>query len=222
MAKQICFFATPNDLQQLFGEILLKNYIFIDQYGHKQTMENLMLFANDDFCAKTYAKCNFYLSTKNSAICYLTNNDYRCIDYIKSDVIQIAACSQLPKQIVDTSIIDNRFKKNGFIIIDDQTEYYRQLSEYMENPIYIDNPNYIENGFECGRIAFANNYYDDYGNKVNKSKEISSLYSFLQKHIKNHYKLSKDKFGYIGADAYREYLEGNFIPCSGKIRICFD
>lgn len=74
---------------------------------------------------------------------------------------------------------------------------------------------------QYGRIWYARQYYDKNGVIVEKSKELDVLFSKLHKYIRKNYKISEDKFYYIGPDAYAKYLEKIFYPSEGLYLIEF-
>ena len=220
MGRQICYFASPVDLDQFFSSKLCDGIIFLDQFGNKLELKHLIHAISSDFNATSFGASQCYITKENFNIYYFSNEN-RSIDFQKSEVIQFSACRQFPQEIIDMSLITKKFSKEGFVVIDDSEEYYRQLAKLLENPIYIKNPNYIANGFEPGRLWYASDYYDNEGEKTKKTNELKSLYLSMEKYIKKQFRASKDGFGYIGPSAYQMYLEGAFVPCSGEIQIEF-
>lgn len=79
--------------------------------------------------------------------------------------------------------------------------------------------NSVKHGFEHGRFWYEPNYYDEKGVQVQKSKELDKLFDSFSKYVKKNYKLTADKFAYIGPNVYEKYREGVFNPCSGKYLI---
>ena len=220
MGSQICFFITPNDFAYLLDKTLSYDIIILDKYGEEITPGELYSKIEYGYERKICHSDNYYFTKNGFNISYFS--DSGLLDFQKSEVIQFSFCKNSPPKILDKSTIDQRFLKNGFIVIDDSAEYSKLLDDIIKNPVYKDNPNYIENGYEHGRLWFANSYYDEYGIKITKSDELKKFYSSMQRFIKKNWKLSNDKFGYIGIEAYRLYLQNQFIPCSGKSRIKFD
>ena len=206
MGKQICFFTTEEDTRDLIKIIRSVGGIIVN-------------IKNQEI--KTITDSKAFVRLKSSIMLYDIVGEEQLINQNKSEVIEFSLCARQHLQIIDTSSVDNHFKKGQFLIIDNPEEFRMQMDKLMQNPVYIKNPNYITNGFEHGRFWYNPEYYDVEGNKVIKSSELNSLFGFLQKYIKQHYKLSKDKFGYIGFNAFQKYLEGVFIPCSGKNKINF-
>lgn len=216
MGKQICFFATPSDLNKLFEEMYLDNIIFMDDFGQKQDKEKLFFMVNRDFSGKSFSESHFYITKTGVNLFYNYYDGGKKIDQLKSEVIQFHSCTQSPPIIIDTSSVDNNFRKGEFVVINDSDEYHKQMTELMKNPAYINNPNHVEHGFEHGRFWYTSDFYDDEGKKVRKSKELDKLFNGLSKFIKRNFKETKDKFAYIGPDAYEKYQEGVFVPCSGR------
>lgn len=220
MGRQICYYATPVDLERFFASKPCGDIVFLDQLGNKLEVEHLIHAISCDFNATSFGASQCYITKENLNI-YHFPNENNSVDFQKSEVIQFSACKPSPQKIIDMSPITRKFSTEGFVVINDSEEYYRQLAKLLENPIYIENPHYIKNGFEHGRLWYAPDYYDDEGKKVNKTHELKSLYLSLEKYIKKQFRAAKDGFGYIGPSAYQMYLEGTFVPCSGKFKIKF-
>ena len=218
MGKQVCFFATPSDLKQLFDDVFCGELWLLNQNGERIDFRNLYGCITNDFFGKSFGQSQCYLTKKGFKLSY---NSYNRINQLESEVIQFNSCIQLPRRTVDMSSVYAKFTKDKFIVIDNVAEFECELAKCRENPTYIDNPNYIENAYKHGRFWYESFYYDDMGNKVYKTKELDKLYLMFQKHIRKNYILSEDKFAYIGLDAYQRYLSGNFVPCSGKNRVKF-
>ncbi len=106
-------------------------------------------------------------------------------------------------------------------MVDDSEKYNQLLNKVMLNPVYIENPCYVENGFEHGRFWYTAEFLGTDGEKNKKAEALDKLFNSLKKYIKTNFILSKDKFAYIGPDAYKKYLLGTFVPCSGKNPILF-
>lgn len=206
MSKQISFFISNKDTDELIHLIRSLGGITVNAEGYEITK----IIDN---------KC--FIKMHNSKLVYDSLGKERTLNQNVSEIIEFSVCSPQPSRIIDTSEVDNHFKRGGFFIIDDSEEFHRQMNEIMKNPTYIDNPNYIINGFEHGRIWYSHEYYDNNGKKNVKSEQLNSLFSYLQRYIKQNYKIAKNKFGYIGPDAYQKYRKGLFVPCSGRIIIEF-
>ena len=219
MGRQIRFFATPHDINILLKKIYSDNIIVIGDFGQEIKQEQFFILVNSDFSGNSFGMSQAYIAKKEFDLFYNSYDNIEKINQISSEAIEFHTCPPSPAKTIDTSPVDNNFKKGGFIVVDDSDEFDRQMKELMKNPTYIDNPSYVENGFEHGRFWYAPEYYDDYGNKVRKSKELDILFNNLSKFIKKNYRLTKDKFAYIGPDAYEKYLEGSFVPCCGRNKI---
>lgn len=222
MGRQICFFATPVDLEQLFQKIFENDMIVLSQSGKKLDIEDISQLIYSDFEGRSFGKSQFYITRENFNLVYLFCDGVKTINQLHSEVIQFYACRQLPEKILDTSSVDNGFRKGEFIVVHDTTEYQRQIEALRKRPIYMHNPNYIRNGFEHGRFWYTPDYYDETGKKIHKSKQLEDLYKFIGRYVRQTYKLAKDKFGYIAPYAYKNYLDGSFVPCSGKTKIEFE
>lgn len=79
----------------------------------------------------------------------------------------------------------------------------------------------VINGYEHGRFWYDTSYYDNEGRIVKKNKKLTEFFNALKRYITKNYKISEDKWWYIGPDAYKEYLKGSFVPCSGTTLIKF-
>jgi hypothetical protein len=219
MGKQICFFVTQKDVNALVEQIHSYKAFVVNAEGQRLNDEDLLSIADYDYCQKHFGSNKFFIVKPEFALCFYFNINKNTIDEMKAEVISFSLCSPQPERIVDTSPVDNNFRKNGFIVIDDSDEYQRQLEELMKNPTYIDNSNYVKDGFEHGRFWYSPQYYDVNGNNINKSKELDTLFNGLSKFVKKNFRQSKDEFAYIGPDTYEKYQEGVFIPCSGRNKI---
>lgn len=219
MGRQVCFFITPHDLRCFLDTVLSDDIIILDDCGKKITSDVLCADAEDVFNKKQGGAKNFYFTKNGFNIAY--NPISKKLDSICSEVIEFNYGGNSPKMRLDTSSVDKRFSKNGFIVIDDTDAYYKMLEDIYANPVYIDNPNYVENGYEHGRLWFDNTYYDENGIKTAKREELTKLYNQMKRFATKNWKLSNDKFGYIGTDAYELYLKNRFRPCSGKFLIKF-
>ncbi len=217
MGRQVCFFLTPKDLSGLINALYARGVKVVDDYGNNINLESLTQFIENDFNGKSFTDSFCYMYEDGFKLAYFDGS--KTINQIESEVIQFRACRQQSKKIMDTSSVEKNFEKGGFIVIDNTEEYQRQMDECRKNPVYIDNPLYVPNGFEHGRFWCSTDYYNEYGEKVNKCKELKSLFSFCKRYITKNARLSKTKFAYIGEDAYQKYLEGTFIPCSGRSKI---
>lgn len=222
MGKQICYFAKQKDINELIVYIYMLKGKIIGSESKELSEEELQLLYDYDFCQERFGKNKFWITKPGFKLVLKKYGGVEAIDELSSEVIEFSLCTPQLEKEIDTSPVDNNFRKGGYLIIDDSDEYQRQIQELMKNPTYIDNPNYIKNGYEHGRLWYAPEYYDDSGEKIHKSKELDTLYNALNRYIRKNYRISKTKFGYIGPDAYQRYLEGKFIPCSGRNKIEFD
>ena len=219
MGRQICFYATQKDVDLLIREMQRNGGIVIGYDGEELSKEHLSCIADYGFCENHFGG-NRFLVTKNSfPLSHSVLEGEGEINPVESTVIEFALCTPHPPKTIDLSLVENNFRRDGFIVIDDSDEYHRQMSELMKNPTYIDNPNYIQNGFEHGRLWYSPKFFDSDGKNCSKSKELDGLYNGMRRFIKRNFKQTKDKFAYIGPDAYAKYKEGAFIPCSGRNRI---
>ena len=222
MGKQICFYATQKDADVLIEQIYLQDGVIVDLTGKPLNKEELQSITDNAYCQKHFESNKFFVTKPEFSLCYHSNTAKKSIDEMKAEVIEFSLCAPSPAKTIDTSSVDNNFRKDGFVVIDNSEEYHRQLNELMKSPVYIDNPNYIENGFEHGRFWYSYEFFNDKGKKASKSKELDRLFNSLSKFIKSNFRQSKDKFAYIGADAYEKYREGVFIPCSGRNKIVIE
>lgn len=221
MGRQVCFYITQFDVDDLIKVIYNKNGIIIDSTGKKLNENELKLMTDSNYYQKHFNSNKFFITKQELFLKYNFENNQKHINEIVSEVIEFSLCTPIPKKIVDTSIVYNDFKRYGFTVINDADKFHEQMKELMNNPTFIDNPNYCQNGFENGRLWYSQEYYNDEWQKVNKSKELTELFNSLKNYITKKYKLSKDKFAYIGPNAYDEYICGQFIPCCGKNKIFF-
>lgn len=218
MAKQICFFATQKDVELLLHNIYALGAIVIDYKGTPLTNNTLPTVSFDNLQAGR--EHNNYLITKPGlSLVFRTSSQTSEIDQVASEVIEFNVCRPIPKKIIDTSSVDKEFQRGGIVVIDDTERYNQLMKKLMLNPPYIENPNYVEYGFDHGRFWYASECLSIDGEKQNKSEELGVLFSNLRKYIKTNFILSKDKFAYIGPNAYKMYRSGTFVPCSGKNRI---
>ena len=222
MGKQVCFYVTQKDAGTLIEQIYLQGGIVVDLGGKPLNEEELQSIAGNSYCQKHLESNKFFVTKPELSLCYHSNTAKKSIDVMKAEVIEFSLCTPSSATTIDTSSVDNNFRKDGFVVIDNSEEYHRQMNELMESPAYIDNPNYVEHGFEHGRFWYSYEFFNDEKEKVSKSKELDRLFNSLSKFVKSNFKLSKDKFAYIGADAYEKYLKGVFIPCSGRNKIAIE
>jgi hypothetical protein len=218
MGKQIRFFVTQNDVNELIKAIKLNNGIIVDSYGEELHNEELESIADYEYCEKRFWGSSFFIKLPSSKLAFSNYEklDKKYINQLVSEIIQFNACAPHPKKVIDRSPVDNKFKKGGFIVIHDSEKYHRELEEYMKNPLYIDNPNYVINGYEHGRFWYEPKYYDEEGKHRGKLKDLDGLFNNLSKFIKMNFKLTADKYYYIAPDAYKKYQEGVFVPSSGR------
>lgn len=222
MGKQICFYITQKDVNTLIEQIYLQDGFVLDSTGTALSKDELFSIADCDYCKKHFNSNKFFIAKQNFSLCYHANTAKRSIDEKKAEVVEFSLCTPSPAKVIDTSSVDNNFRKEGFVIIDNPDEYYKQMNEFMKNPIYIDNPSFVEHGFEHGRFWYSPEFFDDNGIEISKSKELSKLFNSLSKFIREHFKQTRDKFAYIGMDAYEKYRDGDFIPCSGRNKIAVE
>jgi len=216
MGRQICYFITQDDINKLVEAIYLNNGIILNYNGKELTKEELTFLADYEIYKRNFGLHNICITRKDFKIIYNFKKFKKWIDMFKSEVITFSLCTQRPEKIIDTSLVSNNFTRNGFLMINDRKEYDRQIAELMKNPTYIDNPTYLQNGYEHGRLWYEHSYYDKNGVVIRKPKELDDFYNKLKKYITKNYKLTADKFGYIGPVAYEKYKEGVFIPASGR------
>lgn len=211
MGKQICFYGTQKDVNDIIEKIQLKYGVVIDGTGTVLSKTELNSIADWYYSKSHFGGNKFYITKQEFLPYYRTKTTEKSINELTFEVIEFSLCTPSPAKVIDTSSVDVRFSKDGFVTIDNPDEYHRLMNELMENPIYVCNPNYVENGFEHGRLWYSASCFD--------SKEVCELYNSLSRYIRKHFRQTKDKFAYIGIDAYERYRQGYFIPCSGRNRI---
>lgn len=210
MGKQICFFANEVDLKEMFKIVALDEIVLLNKTGEIVTIEDFFSCIDSYFQKDNQLTQTWYLSCSDSKIEYIISGDYRCVNPLKSDVIEFHHCTKIPSKILDTSSVNNMFLKNGFIVIDDTDKYNSLMEELRRNPKYINNPHYKKNGFEHGRFWCNDSICDDKRNKLFRK------FNQIKRYISKNYILSKQKYAYIGPHAFDDLKNGNFIPCSGK------
>lgn len=221
MNKQVCFFITQKDVDFLISYIYSLDAFLIDYAGELLTKQATAFIADYSYCQTHFGYNNFLITKPNFSLSYRTASGKPEVDQYVSEVIEFSLCTPIPKKIIDTSSVDEKFRKGGVIVIDDSEKYHCLMRELMLDPPYVENPNYIENGFEHARFWYSPTFFTSDNNVVRKSKKSDALFNNLKTVIKENFKLSKDKFAYIGPDAYEKYLLGTFIPCSGRNRLVF-
>lgn len=221
MGKQVCFYASSKDIEMLIDYIHSLCAVIMDSSGNILSADDLRSITDVDYCEEHFCGNKFFL-TRSNVLHFYQQDGKSFIDQMQSEIIELSLCRPSPQKIVDTTVVDNNYLKDGFVVITDSEAYHRQIRELMENPTYIPNPHYIENGFDNGRIWYSPDYIDENGVRIKKSKDLHSLYASLSRFIKGNFRITKDKFAYIGQDAYKKYAQGDFIPCSGRYRIIVD
>lgn len=222
MGKQICFFASSKDIKLLIDQVQSLCAIIVDCSGNMLNSDELWAITDANYRKEHLDGTKFFISRPYLSLCYYQLHGKSYIDQLQSEVIELSFCRPSPVKIIDTSSVDNHFIKNGYVVIDDSEKYHGMMNELMKHPVYVLNPNYIENGFEYGRLWYSPDCMSGNGIRTKKSKELHELYNALRRFIQHNYKLTKDKFAYIGPDAYEKYKQGNFVPCSGSQRIVVD
>ena len=215
MSKQVVFYATPQDMEQLFSKIFCDDFVVLDEHGTHISLDEVKRLCKKCFSGEKHAT-NFYFTANDLKLSFFYQNNERYLNIIESEVIQFNPCTTVPKVVFDTSSVNEQFKKGNLIVVNDSTKYYELMDEFMKNPIYMENPNFIPNGYNHARFLIHPRYYDPSGNIVCKSKKIVALYQSFSHYIKKNFRQSNDKFGYIGIDAYQQHLDGMFVPYSGK------
>ncbi len=204
MGKSICFFITEKDVMDLISFIKTNGGVEINEEKNQVKNPDKLFFALPD-----------------SELVFSSYNDEKRLNQIESEIIELSFSTPQPFEVLDLSVVEKHFKKGEFVVIDDMDKFHHLMNELKKNPVYIDNPNYIINGYEPGRIWFENQYYDVNGNKKNKSKKLSTLFLLTKRYIQKNYILSMNKDYYIGIDAFKKYVDGEFVPCSGNNVIRF-
>ena len=220
MGREIFYFATPIDLEQFYIEMLSNNIFAVDHFGNRLEIEYFNYLVKSEFEGNHVEPIFCYLTKKDLDIFYFPDDDKHIAPGI-SDVVDFQVCKPLPKKIVSMPWLTEKFEKGSCGTIEDTEEYYRQIDEALTHPKFIENPYYIENGFDPGRLWFAPDYYNSKWKQVHKTKGLKRLYLPIERYIIKNFRLAKDNFGYIGPNAYQMYLNGDFVPCSGKCRIEF-
>ena len=215
MGKQICFYGTQIDVNNIIDIIHQKNGVVIDGTGTVLSKTELNSIADWYYSESHFGGNKFYITKQEFLPYHHTKTTKKSIKEFPFEVIEFSLCTPSPAKVLDTSYVDARFTKEGFVVIDDSDEYHRLMNELMENPIYVCNPNYVENGFEHGRLWYSASCFDS-NESIKNHKEVCGLYNSLSRYIRDHFKQTKDKFAYIGMDAYELYHQGRFIPCSGR------
>ena len=213
MGRQICFFATPNDLLQIIQSITKYKCLLMNKNGVQSELDAVY----EPLCAKynDFGFEQYYIATTNSKISYGVNKmNEQYIDSSNSDVIEFLSCGRIPQTTIDREPVEKHFRRGDYVVVDDIFKYFQITEEYMKNPKYIDNPCFIENGFEHGRF-----YLDT--TRAPISKETTTLYNALVRAVKKYGRLDKDKYAYILPDAYNLYLRGEYVPRSGIYNIIF-
>lgn len=218
MGKQICFYASQKDVDALTEQIHRQGGLVVDTVGKPLSKDELQLISDYNYCKEYFGSNKFFVVKSNPSLHFDSDTVKRSIDEMKAKVIEFSLCTPSPTRVIDTSSVDDYFRKGGFVVITNSEEYNRQMDALMQNPVFVDNPNHVEHGFEHGRFWYSPDIYDDKG-KVSKSKELDKLFSSLSRFIKNNFRRSKGRFAYIGPYAYEEYLQGLFVPCSGRNKI---
>lgn len=220
MGRQVVFYATPTDAEAIFRKALDRNVIILDESGEELSFQRVMDMIRACFAGEKYA-CNLFLTLDGMQIEMTDNKRGRYVDMIKSEVIVFNPCTQQMKYILDMSSVEEAFKKGDFVVVDDVAKFNKLLAELEKHPTYKKNPAYFEFGFNHARFWLASSFFGDCGEKVMKNEKICKLYSYLQRYIRTNFKLSLDRFWYIGNDAYKQYHLGTFVPSSGKTIIKF-
>lgn len=211
MGRQICFFATQKDVDFLVREVEKKEGFILDFSGNALSQSELASIADEEYCQQRWGSNQFCVATKNSSITYKNSK----IDVLSSDIITFSLCKSSPKQIIDTSCVDQQYQRRDCVIITAPQEYRNQIKELIKCPVYITNPNYVKNGYQHARF-WCSTSKDLFG-----TKEFEQLFLHLKKVIQKTFRLSKDKQFYLGEDADKQFQKGLFIPCCGKNHIDF-
>lgn len=204
MGKEVCMFITEKDAMDLVE--IIKSHGGIELDGKSNNFET---------------NNKFFFVLPNSVLIYSSHNDEKRLNQIESDIIELSWSVPQSSQVLDVSIVEEQFKKGKFVVIDDSDKFHRLMSELQKNPVYVDNPNYIVNGYEHGRLWVETQYYDITGNIIYKNKKLTSLFLAVKRYIQRSYVWSTNKGWYIGPDAYQKYIDGKFVPCSGRTIIEF-
>ena len=125
MGKQIRFFITQKDIDKLVEMIYLNDGIVINFDGQELRKEELMYLGDYDFCQNRFGYNQFLVTNHELTLSYQSFNDRKRINQFESEVIVFSLCTPHSQKIIDTSPVDNNFKKGGFIIFDDSDEYHR-------------------------------------------------------------------------------------------------
>ena len=220
MGRQVCFFATSKDVDLLIEKIHKLDAEIINDFGSVQSLSEIYSTINNNNTNTSRHK--FFVAKREFLLCDYERGAEKLLDQRKSEIIELSLCAPSPCEIVDTSLVDSKYTKNGFLIIDNADEYSKKMEELMKSPTYRPNPNYVKNGYDYGRLWYSSSFIDKEGINIKKAKNLDTLYNALQHFIKTKFRLTKDGFAYIGPDAHKQYIKGIFIPCSGSYRIQVD
>lgn len=197
-----------------------QSFALIDRFGNNMSIEQALEYTYNDYLGKLPLNGPIYITKNGLNINYSKHINSININFIESEVIQFSVCKPSWETIVDTSELDEAFPNH---VIDDK-KYWEIEKKLNDNPKYIKNPNYIKNGYEHGRIWYEPVIYT-YENgimlKYEKVKELTSLYLAFCRYIRKYGVISENKQYYILPNAYKEYLDGVFIPCNGAVHIRF-
>lgn len=169
MGRQVCFFVSNKDLQDLVELVKSNGGTLINSRNEKQN---------------TIISGQVFIVLPNSKLYYWENNKLH--NYEQGHIIE-----QLSSDIIAFS--ESR----------------------------LTNDQKFPNWYEHGRFWYGTSYYDNDGNVIKKSKELDLFFNSLKRYITKNFTISVDKHWYIGPDAYKKYLDGTFIPCSGITPIDF-
>lgn len=103
-------------------------------------------------------------------------------------------------KLQNSNLILNYYKNSDTVRLDQINSEVIEFSlpdiRYEEIPLY-----------DVGRI-----WCDTYHEKEHQKELLNNLYNKINYYIRKNYKLSINKFSYIGKHAYKMYMEGKLIP----------
>lgn len=194
MGRQIRFFATPTDYCELLENVFSKKCFVLDREA-KQTSYK---YISSEIEKRLYGPQVYIATEKSNIIMY---SGVRVIDPIISDVIEVVNCHLSYESFV---------KRKEMLKSADNTSYF-----CIPDDITL-------NRYEHGRLWYETSYYDNNGILVKKNNDIEKVYSSLVREIRKKSKKSNDGAFYILPDAYKQYKNNLFMPCSGNYDIAFD
>ena len=216
MGRQINFYATELDLMPLFEKIIKKGIFVMNKHGEILDIEMIKQIIEENL-RKDTPEYMLYLTFPQSKIHFVKSKscDKKFIKFLESEVIEFSFCKCSRKEIKDCTRSKQYIEEHKDNFDPNSDEYITIINGLPDIP----NPNYIENGIEEGRFYYTKHYY--IGDLcLRKAEQLDKIYSCIARYIRTNF-MKGEYLSYIGKDAYKLYLDGLFIPCSGKHRIEF-